>query len=271
MPGADRPAGIDTSVPSVARAYDAALGGKDNFEVDREAMRELERIAPGMKPLARENRAFLMRVCRFLAAHAGIEQFLDCGSGLPTADNVHQVVQRHNRDARVVYVDNDPVVLAHGRALLEENPQTHFAAADIFTPREVLDDEVVRAHIDFEQPLALMQVATMHSYGGSDPERVMGEYVDALPSGSYVAFSQFFTPEDAEHRELAEHVKSAARKHGVDIGNFRTRAELEPVLAGLELLEPGLVCTTDWWPDGPRMEPRLPAYELHVGAVGRKP
>jgi len=271
LPGADLPREIDTSTPSVARAYDAALGGKDNFEVDREAMRELERIAPGMKPLARENRGFLMRVCRFLAAHAGIEQFLDCGSGLPTADNVHQVVQRHNPDARVVYVDNDPVVLAHGRALLEENAQTHFAAADIFRPREVLDNEVVRAHVDFEQPLALMQVATMHSYDGPDPERVMGEYVDALPSGSYVAFSQFFDPEDAEHHDLAKHVESAAREHGVDIGNFRTRAEIEPLLAGLDLLEPGLVFTTDWWPDGPRMEPRLPAYQLHVGAVGRKP
>jgi len=180
-------------------------------------------------------------------------------------------VQRHNLDARVVYVDNDPVVLAHGRALLEENAQTHFAAADIFNPREVLNNETVRAHIDFEQPLALMQVATMHSYNGPNPERIMGEYVDALPSGSYVAFSQFFDPEDVEHHELAKHVESAAREHGVDIGNFRTRAEIEPMLSGLELLEPGLVFTTDWWPDGPRTDPRLPAYQLHVGALGRKP
>lgn len=268
MPGP--PTEIDTSVPSVARAYDAALGGKDNFEVDRAAMDELERIAPGMKPLAKENRRFLMRVCRYLAAHAGIEQFLDCGSGLPTADNVHEVVQRSNPDASVVYVDNDPVVLAHGRALLENNEHTHFAAADIFAPRHVLDNEIVRAHVDFSRPLALMHVATMHSYNGFDPERVMREYIEALPSGSFLAFSQFFDPED-EHHELARHVERAAKEHGVDIGNFRTRAEIEPMLAGLELLEPGLVFTTDWWPDGPRLEQRLPAYQLHVGALGRKP
>lgn len=260
---------IDSTKPSIARAYDAALGGKDNFEVDRQAMQELEQIAPGMKPLARENRNFLVRVCRFLADHVGIEQFLDCGSGLPTANNVHQVVQRNNPEARVVYVDNDPVVLAHGRALLEENDRTHFSAADIFQPREVLNDEVVRAHIDFTQPLAFLQVATMHSYDGPDPERIMAEYIEALPSGSFVAFSQFFDPED-EYHDLAKHLEQAAKNYGVDIGNFRTRAEIEPMLAGLELLDPGLVHTTDWWPDGPRMKPRLPAYNLHVGALGRK-
>ncbi|MBB5154113.1 SAM-dependent methyltransferase [Saccharopolyspora phatthalungensis] len=272
MPSPDLPpsAGIDTSTPSIARAYDAALGGKDNFAVDREAMQELERIAPGMKPLARENRAFLGRVCRFLAADMGITQFLDCGSGLPTADNVHQVVQRINPEARVVYVDNDPVVLAHGRALLEENERTRFAAADIFEPHDLLNNEIVRAHIDFTQPLALLQVATMHSYDGPHPDQVMAEYIDALPSGSFLGFSQFFDPED-EYHELAKHLQKGARSNGVNIGNFRTRAQIEPMLAGLELLEPGLVYTTDWRPDGPRTRPRLPAYHLHVGALGRKP
>lgn len=275
MPSADStptrslPPSVDTTKPSVARVYDAGLGGKDNYEVDRELVRQLEKIAPEVRQIALENRAFLIRVCRFLATHARMDQYLDCGSGLPTAENVHQVVQRLNPDARVVYIDNDPVVLAHGRALLEENDQTHFAAADIFQPKEILDNDVVRAHIDFTRPLAFLQVATMHSYSGTDPERIMREYIDALPSGSYVAFSHFFDPEN-EHHDVAKKVEAVFENSPVGLGNFRTRAQIEPMLDGLELLDPGLVYSADWWPDGPRIDPLRPVQHCHVAAVGRK-
>src|SRR5882724_6787099 len=160
------PVGVDPTRASIARVYDAFLGGKDNYEVDREVLRGVLKAAPEAQELATENRGFLIRACRFLAGQAGITQFLDCGSGLPTAENTHQVVQRINPDATVVYVDNDPVVAAHGRALLEENERTHLVSADIFQPAEVLGDETVRAQIDFTRPLAFLQLGTLHHYNG---------------------------------------------------------------------------------------------------------
>lgn len=276
MPGTDAPppndaaAAIDTTKPSIARVYDAGLGGKDNYEVDREFVRQLETIAPEVTQIARQNRAFLIRVCRFLASTAGIDQYLDCGSGLPTAENVHQVVQRINPDTSVVYIDNDPVVIAHGRALLEENDHTHFTGGDIFKPQEILNNEVVCRHIDFSRPLAFFQVATMHSYGGSDPARIMREYIDALPSGSFVGFSHFFDPEN-EHHDLAKRIEHLFETSRVDFGNFRRRAEIAEMLHGLELVEPGLVHSAEWWPDGPLLAPLTGVQQCHVGAVGRKP
>ena len=132
------PVGVDTTRASIARVYDAALNGKDNFEIDREVLRQVATVAPQVNDLAWSNRNFLIRACRFLAGQAGITQYLDCGSGLPTAENTHQVVQRLQPEAKVLYIDNDPVVLAHGRALLEENDNTLFVSADIFEPDEVL-------------------------------------------------------------------------------------------------------------------------------------
>ena len=137
---------IDVSKASVARVYDAFLNGKDNYEIDREVLRRIEAVAPEATQLGWDNREFLIRASRFLASQTGVAQFLDCGSGLPTAENTHQVVQRINPEAKVVYVDNDPVVLAHGRALLEENDQTHLISADIFEPREVRELAVPPAH-----------------------------------------------------------------------------------------------------------------------------
>ena len=265
------PANIDTTTSSIARAYDAALGGKDNYEVDREVVRQLQQVAPGLNQFAWDNRNFLIRVTRFIANETGVTQFLDCGSGLPTAENTHQVAQRIQPDARVVYVDNDPVVLAHGRALLEENDQTHFSAADIFEPREILDDEVVRKHLDFTQPIALFQISTLHHYDGErSPGDIMQEYIDALPSGSYVALSHFFDPEN-EYSELARKMEQIVLQSPLGSGWFRTRTEIESMLPGLELVEPGLTRCVDWWPDGPRTKPLLPEQHCLVGAVGRKP
>jgi S-adenosyl methyltransferase len=264
---------IDTTKPSLARCYDAALGGKDNYEVDREFIRRLEQVTPEIGQFTWDNRNFLIRVTRFLASEAGITQCLDCGSGLPTAENTHQVAQRIQPDARVVYIDNDPIVLAHGRALLEENDQTHFSDADIFKPRQVINDEIVRRYLDFSEPIALFQLGTLHHYDGEpSPQSIMAEYIDALPSGSYVAISHFFDPETtSELSELARKMEQVFLNSPIGSGWFRTRADIEGMFPGLELVDPGLTRCADWWPDGPRIKPFDPVQHCLVGAVGRKP
>ncbi len=268
----DAPTFIDTTKASIARVYDAALGGKDNYEVDREVVRRLLHVAPEGRQLAWDNRNFLIRVTRFVASRTGVTQFLDCGSGLPTAENTHQVAQRIQPEARVVYVDSDQVVLAHGRALLEENDQTHFSAADIFEPGQVLDDEVVRKHLDFSQPIALFQLGTLHHYDGERSlADIMREYIDALPSGSYVAVSHFFDPETGEYSELARKLEQVFLHSPMGSGRFRTRSEIESMFVGLDLVEPGLVLCADWWADGPRIKPLEPAQHCIVGAIGHKP
>jgi hypothetical protein len=278
MPGTDAPlsddaipAYIDPTKASIARVYDAFLNGKDNYEIDREVFRRVQQVAPEATQWTWDHRNFLVRVTRFIAGQTGITQFLDCGSGLPTAENTHHVAQRIQPDARVVYVDNDPTVITHGRALLVDNEQTFFSAADIFQPREVLNDEVVRKHLDFSEPIALFQLGTLHHYNGERSlQSIMAEYIDALPSGSYVAISHFLDPEN-EYTELARRLEQIFLHSPMGSGRFRTRTEIEAMLPGLELVEPGLVRCVDWWPDGPRIKPLEPAQHCIVGAVGRKP
>src|SRR5262249_6683232 len=151
---------IDVTKASIARVYDAALNGVDNYEIDREVLRLIKWVAPEIAQTAWDNRNFLIRAIRFIAGQAGVTQFLDCASGLPTAETTHQVARRIQPDAQVVYVDNDPVVLAHGRPLLHEDDHTHFSAADIFDPPQVINDEVVRRCLDFSMPIALLQLGT---------------------------------------------------------------------------------------------------------------
>jgi hypothetical protein len=155
-------ASLDFSKASLARLSDALLGGHDHYEVDREAMRRLLAIAPGARAMAKEHRDWLVRAVRFLAGKRGIDQFLDLGSGMPTAENTHEVAQRYNPDAQVVYVDNDPVVQVHGRALLEENYLTHVTGADLTRPAETLADEVVKEYLDFRRPVALILTSIVH-------------------------------------------------------------------------------------------------------------
>ncbi|MGH3720526.1 MAG: SAM-dependent methyltransferase [Pseudonocardiaceae bacterium] len=265
------PKPIDTTKASVARVYDAVLNGKDNYEIDREVVRQLRQVAPEMSLMAWDNRSFLIRVTRFIASQTGITQFLDCGSGLPTAENTHQVAQRMQPDSRVVYVDNDPVVLAHGRALLEENEQTHFSAADIFNPDEIINDPVVRKHLDFSEPIALFQIGTLPFCNEErNPQRIMAEYIDALPSGSYVAISHFIDPETSELSEFARRLEQAFLHSPMGRGIFRTRTEIEGMFTGLELLDPGLTRCAEWWPDGPQVKQLDTVQHCIVGAVGRK-
>jgi hypothetical protein len=153
-------------------------------------------VAPEVNDLAWSNRKVLTRVVRFLADQGGIRQFLDCGSGLPTAENTHQIARRIHPSTRVVYVDNDPAVLAHGAALLSNDDLSHITAADIFQPEQVLGDETVRSHLDFSKPLALLQVGTLHHYVANDGAELMRHYVDALASGSFVVVAHFLRSGD---------------------------------------------------------------------------
>ncbi|TCK22466.1 SAM-dependent methyltransferase [Pseudonocardia endophytica] len=274
MVEATTPSYIDPTKASIARAYDYALGGKDHYEIDRETIHQVDAIAPGVRQVAIENRNFLIRALRFLVSQTDVRQFLDCGSGLPTAENTHQVVQRVHPDAKVVYVDNDPTVVAHGRALLEDNEQTLFLPADIFTPQDVVGNEQVRRFLDFDEPIALIHNGTIHHYNdpARSPESIVDEYVEALPSGSYVVIAHFFDPDDnGEASELARTLEDVLLRGPVHSGRFRTRAELEPLFAGLEMVEPGLVLCADWWPDGPRLKPTTVPQRVIAGGVGRKP
>lgn len=266
------PSHIDTTTASIARVYDYALGGKDHYEADRQTIEQVRKVAPEVELLAVDNRAFLIRALRFLATQTDVAQFLDCGSGLPTAENTHQVVQRLRREARVVYVDNDPSVIAHGRALLEDNEQTIFSPADIFSPRSVLEDPAIRRFLDFDQPIALIHNGTLHHYDdpARSPQSIMEEFVEALPSGSYVVVAHFFDPED-DDSELARRMEDVFLHSPMGSGVFRTRREIEGLFPGLEMVEPGVVVCAKWWPDGPLLKPLAPAQRCIAGGVGRKP
>ncbi|MEU8998460.1 SAM-dependent methyltransferase [Streptomyces caniferus] len=266
------PAYIDTTRPSIARVYDAFLGGTDNYEVDREVVRSVQEAVPEVQDLAVENRAFLIRTCRFLACQTGITQYLDCGSGLPTAENTHQVVQRVNPDSRVVYVDNDPAVLAHGRALLEENENTALVSEDIFEPEKLLQNDLVRSKLDWSEPIALLHMGTLHHYKGEvtrSRKDIMRAYIDALPSGSYVAISHFLDPED-EHSQVARKMEEKFLHSRMGSGTFSTRPELQELFNGLEMVPPYLVPCGDWRPDGPQLKEKNAAQRCIAGGVARK-
>ena len=271
------PVGVDPTRASIARVYDAALGGKDNYEIDREVLRQVATKAPEVADLAWSNRNFLTRAVRFLAQQAKIKQFLDCGSGLPTAENTHQIAQRVDADTQVVYVDNDPVVIAHGRAILEENPTTHFVSADIFQPADVLEDEVVRRHLDFTRPLALLQVGTLHHYVADNGADLMREYIAALPSGSFVVIAHFFDPGTDELSGLARKMEDLFIHSPMGSGKFRTERQILEFVDGLEIMPPGpgkepkLELCDYWWPDGPKLTPLNQVERCIAGIVARKP
>ncbi|MCI2419568.1 SAM-dependent methyltransferase [Saccharopolyspora sp. K220] len=262
---------IDHTVPSVARGYDHWLGGKDNFEVDRQVLAAVEAIVPEARPLAVENRKWLIRVTRFLSLHAGIDQFLDCGCGLPTMQNVHQVAQHNNPEAAVVYVDNDPTVAVHARALLEDNDRTHFCVKDLREPEELLRDPVVTRSLDLDRPIGLIHAGTLHHVSDEhNPHDIMQQYISALAPGSYVAISHFSWPPDSDHhRDMAREIEKTLHEK-VQSCWWRSNDQVEGFFDGLELLEPGLVPTVDWWPDGPPLTPTAEITNLIYGAVGVK-
>jgi S-adenosyl methyltransferase len=266
-------AAIDTTVASVARVYDCFLGGKDNYAVDREVYEQVVQNAPQAIEIGRINRNWLIRAVRFLAYSAKIDQFIDLGAGLPTAENTHQVAQRMNPEAKVIYVDNDPVVAVHGRALLEEDERTHLVMGDLTEPDAVLDHPTVAKYIEFDRPLALIQCATIHHVPDSKrPLEIMQRYIERLPSGSYLALTHFHDPQDGgPATELARFIEDVFNNSSMGSGFFRSRAEIESFFGDLELVEPGIVRLCDWWPDGPNLDPNNPVNDILLGGVARKP
>ncbi|MFB4280112.1 SAM-dependent methyltransferase [Nonomuraea sp. MTCD27] len=267
------PGNIDTTKPNVSRVYDFMLGGKDNYEADRRMAELALEIAPDAPEAARANREFLGRVVRHLAAEAGIRQFLDIGSGLPTQGNVHEIAQSATAGARVVYVDNDPTVLVHGRALLAvDDDATTVVEADLRDPDGIIDDPEVRRLIDFDRPVGLLMFAILHHLADEEnPAGIARRMVDRLAPGSYLAVSHFHNPGLA-HPEVSRQAFAAEKifNETLGTGRWRTRAEILACFDGLELLEPGLVPLPEWRPDSDdRAEPGI-TYHTFVGAVGRK-
>ena len=260
------PDSIDTTVPHSARVWNYWLGGKDNYPIDREVGEQVRSLYPRIATDARCGRAFLARTITHLARDQGVHQFLDIGTGLPTQQNTHEIAQACAPRARVVYVDNDPMVLAHARALLvgTEEGATEFIDADLREPDKVLDR--ARETLDLTRPIGLSVIGTLgHIPSHSDALKISRAYVDALPSGSFLVLGDGVFPDEPEAVEALNRWNEAAtlayRAHST--------ADMESYFAGLDLLEPGLVPVTAWRPDDldVGVAPETDMY----GAVGRKP
>ncbi|MEV4378029.1 SAM-dependent methyltransferase [Streptosporangium sp. NPDC049644] len=266
------PPEIDTSKPSVARVYDYFLGGKDNFAVDRQVAEMVLKTAPDASDAGRANRAFLQRAVRFMAAEAGIRQFIDIGSGLPTQGNVHEVAQAVDSEARIVYVDNDPIVLAHGQALLATNGSTTVIQADLRDPEAILGHPDLRRFIDFDQPVGLLLLAILHHIrDDEDPAGLAARLLAPLPSGSYLVISHFHNPGE-EHPDASAQALDAERifNESLGCGRWRTREEILGYFSGTEILEPGLVPLAEWRAQPDDFTYSGITYHTFVGAVGRK-
>jgi hypothetical protein len=263
---------INTGVPNPARIYDYLLGGKDNFPADRDVADQLLAIAPVARDVVEDNRAFLRRAVRYLTREAGIRQFIDLGSGLPTQGNVHEIAQADAPDARVVYVDNDPMVVTHSRALLAGD-NTVAIQADLREPEVLLGHPEVRELIDFDQPIALLLMAILHFLPDEqEPVGIVTRFRDALPTGSYLAVSHgtrdIPARPDMSVEEMTEMGTRVEQLYQLTTASLvtRTHAQIERFFEGLELLDPGLVEIQLWRPDD--QGSALPGG--FYGGVGRK-
>lgn len=257
---------LDSSRPNAARIYDVLLGGKDNYAADREAARNLVAAIPHAARAARDNRAFLARVVRYLASEAGISQFLDIGTGLPVHGHVHEIAQEANPAARVAYVDNDTNVVTHARALLADSHAVIAVNGDVRYPRHLLTMPEVRDLIDFDQPVAVLLIAVLHFVSDSEsPWSAVRAITDHLAPGSYVAVSHVTgdgIPDDA--------IKQAAEIYDRALigGAARRRSEIARFFAGLEMVEPGLVDVAEWRSSRRARAVRRPV--IFWAGVGRK-
>jgi hypothetical protein len=249
------PSDIDVDRPAVARVYDYYLGGLHNFAVDREFAARVLQAMPDLPTHAQENRAFLRRAVRFLTAQ-GINQFVDLGSGIPTVGNVHEVAQRADPGARVVYVDWDPVAVAHSRAILDGNDRARVIAADLRQPTQVLDDPDLRQLIDLDRPVAVLLVSVLHFVPDDDrPQEIVAEFAKAIAPGSHVVIS---------HAALLQALynKSASPMR------VRSRAEITELFGDLTLVEPGVVQMPLWRPDSPDdVGPDVESYPGYAGVA----
>jgi hypothetical protein len=267
MSSVDRPRAqhqIDTKSAHPARRYNYWLGGKDHFAADRESGDAIAALFPTVRLAAQENRAFMRRAVTYLSREAGVRQFLDIGTGIPAPDNTHEIAQSLAPESRVVYVDNDPIVLSHARALLNSSPEgaTSYLEADIRDHERILSDTYVRSTLDFSQPVGLLLIAILHFISPTDdPYRVVGQLTNALPAGSYLV---------ASHATF-DFAPSQPTTTGPVAGTIHTRSkeEIAGFFEGMEIVSPGIVATSDWRPDSasdPRPEPKdIQMY----GAVGR--
>jgi len=236
---------FDTSVPHIARVYDYWLGGKDNFAADRELGEQALQAYPKLVFSVRANRAFLARAVRFLAAEAGIRQFLDIGTGIPTADNTHEVAQRVAPESRIVYVDNDPIVLLHARALLTSKPEgvCAYVDADLRDPDAIL--AAAADTLDFSQPVAVMLLAILQFASDDKVNAIMRRLIEGCAPGSFVTLSHPASDIDAEpHGEMVRRMNQSLTEHAT----LRDRAAVTRLFAGLELVEPGVVRAPEWRP-----------------------
>ena len=262
---ADEPLSFDTGVAHPARVYDYWLGGKDNYQADRDAAEQAIAANPNILPGVRANRAFLRRAVQYLAGEAGIRQFLDIGTGLPTADNTHEVAQQIAPESRIVYVDNDPIVLAHARALLTSTPEgaTAYIQADARDPGRILSEAAEK--LDLSQPVAVMFLMTLQYIPDSDhPHEIVSRVMGAMAPGSYLAISD--TTSDIDTSRVSATTAGLNTRMGGTRLNLRSGPEITRFFSGLDFVEPGLVPMPQW---------RAEADPAHVipcyAGVGRKP
>jgi SAM-dependent methyltransferase len=264
---------IDTSVAHPARRYNYWLGGSDNFEADRIQGDAVAAAFPGIKTAAQENRRFLRRAVTYLVKEAGIRQFLDIGTGIPSADTVHQVAQGLAADSRVVYADNDPIVLAHARRLLASSTDgaTAYLQADLRQPPEILEHPELKKTLDLSRPVALMLIWVMHLFeDADDPYGLVTALVEALPPGSYLVMSHgtadFWPP---EIRGKIDAMIDRERARTRDSFQYRDKNAFARFFDGMELISPGVVSISEWRNDDPPAERTTPADTASYGAVAR--
>ncbi len=254
-------------IPSAARVYDYLLGGKDNYPADRAVAESMIAQLPNVRLAVRWNRAFLRRVVRYLVGEAGIRQIIDVGAGLPTVGNTHEIAFQACPDARVVYVDHDPVVLAHTRDMLHNVPGTAVIGRDLLEPEEILADLALRDLIDFGEPTALLFLSILHFVADDDdPAGLIARLLAPFPAGSHVAISHA-TPDTVPEVNDVERVFDEATEQA----HVRSRSQVSKLVAGLEIVEPGLVWPPQWRPDPGEPVPANAAEWYYCVLVARKP
>ena len=270
--GVDRPAwateDIDLDRPSIARVYDFFLGGSHNFAVDRAMAEQLLTLAPDIAEIMRANRAFLRRAVRFMISE-GINQFLDIGSGIPTVGNVHEVAQAANPEARVVYVDIDPVAYTHSRAMLEGNDRTAVVRADLREPDAILGSPEVAQMLDLTRPVGLLIVSVLHFLDdGADPQTAVAQLREAMPSGSFLAISHAVA--QSRPGDVVERFGQMYQQAGA-VAQARTHDEIAAFFGDFAPVEPGLVFLPLWRPDSPADTDARPEWSVSLVGVGQKP